>query len=223
MSSENQKKSLLNPIRIIAKNLLSVRSILFISLVLNANACGRSGYQPARVCKGIQRSISGALEMYQLDTNKMLIVRDKKELAYLVEDKYLDSIPKCPQEGQYNSDRHGNVWCSKHGSYIEKWAGNDPKPAVVSNPPTTFRGFRNIFNLISYLPNSIRILESFISSSFYPNLFSPSSYEGRALMKHLKIFHLLGFLSLIISTGALILYFSLGSLWRKFSVKIIPS
>lgn len=84
-----------------------------------------------RACYANQKTILGALEMYNLDTGENLTVTNGDNLSILAKDKYLQAVPKdpgCKSKGEqnYNSDAVGNVWCLMHGSIEGKGAYIEP-------------------------------------------------------------------------------------------------
>jgi len=72
-----------------------------------------------RACYANQKTILGALEMFNLDEGTQKIINGKAELDQLVLKKYLQSRPNDPGcaggENNYKSDAVGNVWCTFHG------------------------------------------------------------------------------------------------------------
>jgi len=74
-----------------------------------------------RACYANQKTILGALEMYNLDTGENLTVNNGENLDKLKNERYLQAVPMdpgCKSKGaaNYNSDAVGNVWCLMHGS-----------------------------------------------------------------------------------------------------------
>ena len=75
-----------------------------------------------RACMANQKTITGALEMYNLDKNKSEKKIDAGVLGNLKTDGYLQSIPidpgsgKQPGEGYKWDDKEGSVICDIHGS-----------------------------------------------------------------------------------------------------------
>lgn len=75
-----------------------------------------------RACYANQKTILGALEMYNLDTGEQITITQGSNLAdKLVKGKYLQSLPKdpgCAAQGEknYNSDADGLIWCTYHGT-----------------------------------------------------------------------------------------------------------
>ncbi|MBF0503457.1 MAG: hypothetical protein HQM09_25305, partial [Candidatus Riflebacteria bacterium] len=66
-------------------------------------------------CKNM-RIILGATEMFNMDSgNGKMLKLDLQQLC----PKYLRSIPKCPQKGEYGAEnvQKGDVECTVHGSY----------------------------------------------------------------------------------------------------------
>jgi len=72
-----------------------------------------------RACHANQKTILGALEMYNLDEGKALVISGNTELDLLKNGKYLQSRPTdpgCSGSDNYRSDAVGNVWCQMHGN-----------------------------------------------------------------------------------------------------------
>ena len=72
-----------------------------------------------RACYANQKTVLGALEMYNLDTGENMTVSGETELKTLADKKYLQAVPKdpgCKSEDNYRSDKVGNVWCAFHGN-----------------------------------------------------------------------------------------------------------
>lgn len=72
-----------------------------------------------RACYANQKTILGALEMYNLDTGKQEIIGGAKQLEDLQKAKYLQSVPKdpgCVNKDNYRSNVEGDVWCEFHGA-----------------------------------------------------------------------------------------------------------
>ena len=73
-----------------------------------------------RACYANQKTILGALEMYNLDFGDNLTITTETELQTLTDQKYLQSVPKDPgcksATANYQSDIVGNVWCKFHGN-----------------------------------------------------------------------------------------------------------
>ena len=74
-----------------------------------------------RACYANQKTILGALEMFNLDTGEQMTIVSGSNLDKLVAQKYLQSLPKDPgcaskAEKNYNSDADGQIWCSYHGT-----------------------------------------------------------------------------------------------------------
>jgi len=138
--------------------------VLALSLLATSSSASSS---PHRRCLGNQKTILGALEMYNLDTRLKLVVTGDETLAKLSKEKYLYAVLKCRMAGQngYRSDKHGNVWCKYHGSIKgrEGWIGPGPIPESVLNPPKdTFNRHRR-----GYLGLYIRYLENIILLPIY--------------------------------------------------------
>jgi len=74
-----------------------------------------------RACYANQKTILGALEMYNLDYGSDFTIGDLSQLTTLAELKYLQGTPsdpgcKDPSKTNYRSDEQGNVWCEYHGN-----------------------------------------------------------------------------------------------------------
>ncbi len=73
-----------------------------------------------RACYANQKTILGALEMYNLDTGENLTISTQADLQTLATDKYLQGVPSDPgckkNTDAYQSDTVGNVWCTFHGT-----------------------------------------------------------------------------------------------------------
>lgn len=75
-------------------------------------------------CHATQRTILGAIEMYNLDTGENMIVQSREDLAKLVKERYLQSVPEDPGcrtgKDNFQSDAVGNVWCKYHGTHLKQ-------------------------------------------------------------------------------------------------------
>lgn len=77
-----------------------------------------------RACYANQKTILGALEMYNLDFGEDFVIEsgDESRLKILADEKYLQGVPKDPgcktADGKtnYGSDANGNVYCTFHGT-----------------------------------------------------------------------------------------------------------
>jgi len=72
-----------------------------------------------RACYANQKTILGALEMYNLDTGQAITIADNTQLDTLRNEKYLQATPTdpgCTGSANYRSDAAGNVWCLMHGN-----------------------------------------------------------------------------------------------------------
>jgi type II secretion system protein G len=73
-----------------------------------------------RACYANQKTILGALEMYNLDNGTAATISgDGSVLSELATLKYLQSVPEdpgCKGAKNYRSDAVGNMWCEMHGS-----------------------------------------------------------------------------------------------------------
>ena len=97
-----------------------------------------------RACYANQKTILGALEMYNLDTGENMTITTRDDLVKLATDKYLQGAPTDPgcksNTNAYQADQVGNVWCTFHGTidgtYIEGGAlTSDAVAAGVDNCP----------------------------------------------------------------------------------------
>ena len=73
-----------------------------------------------RACYANQKTIAGALEMYNLDNNTSITSLSATTLQSLKAQGYLQSIPQDPGKGQtsssnYQLDTNGDIYCSVHG------------------------------------------------------------------------------------------------------------
>lgn len=83
-----------------------------------------------RACFTNQKTILGALEMYNLDTNKTLIIKNADDMKILLDETYLSGMPKDPgyyKTDSYRSDENGNVWCTNHGTIEGTCIGDSPR------------------------------------------------------------------------------------------------
>jgi type II secretion system protein G len=88
-----------------------------------------------RACYANQKTILGALEMYNLDTGEQKTIANQGDLDTLAKAKYLQSVPKDPGcisgKDNYKSNKEGDVWCEFHGA-IDGCVGSDCKPDVYT-------------------------------------------------------------------------------------------
>ena len=84
-----------------------------------------------RACYANQKTILGAIEMYNLDYGIQMVIAGEAQLITLKDNKYLQGVPKdpgCKNGDNYRSDTVGNVWCQYHGTIdgesIEDGAGD---------------------------------------------------------------------------------------------------
>lgn len=74
-----------------------------------------------KACYSNQRVLTGAVEMYNMDNEKMLLGLNEEIIKILADEKYVRSAPKCPDGGRYISEgdlsSSGKIKCSKHGSF----------------------------------------------------------------------------------------------------------
>ncbi len=73
-----------------------------------------------RACYANQKTILGALEMYNLDTGENKTITTQQDLQDLATAKYLQGAPTDPgcksNANAYQADTVGNVWCTFHGN-----------------------------------------------------------------------------------------------------------
>ena len=73
-----------------------------------------------RACYANQKTILGALEMYNLDFGDSITITTRDQLQTLADEKYLQGVPSDPgcksEADNYQSDTVGNVWCKFHGT-----------------------------------------------------------------------------------------------------------
>ena len=72
-----------------------------------------------KACWANQKTLAGALEMYNLDNNAQLAKVDQTTCTELKNGGYIQDIPQDPGgEGQWNyeMDDKGNLKCKKHGA-----------------------------------------------------------------------------------------------------------
>lgn len=115
----------------VAKKAVSFVNIfvgLFIAVIVLAifiPMTGRSGSRVrarVRACMANMRVLQGAVEMYNMDNQKMISEFDENTLELLVSGKYLKSRPICPgsPSGVYRSNgdltKEGVISCSVHGT-----------------------------------------------------------------------------------------------------------
>ena len=82
-----------------------------------------------RACFANQNTLLGALEMYNLDMDKTLIIKNADDMKILVDERYIQGMPKDPRYNtdSYRSDEHGNVWCTNHGTIQDTCIGDSPR------------------------------------------------------------------------------------------------
>jgi len=73
-----------------------------------------------RACYANQKTLAGALEMYNLDNNTCITSFSATTLGSLKVQGYLQSIPQDPGQGQtsssnYQLDTNGDMYCGVHG------------------------------------------------------------------------------------------------------------
>ena len=72
-----------------------------------------------RACYANQKTLLGAIEMYNLDYGIQMNIESETQLELLRKEKYLQGVPKdpgCKNSDNYKSDTLGNVWCTYHGT-----------------------------------------------------------------------------------------------------------
>lgn len=77
-----------------------------------------------RACYANQKTVSGALEMYNLDNNDSVTQLDDDMFGRLDDQGYLQTVPEDPGYGSegsepYKLDGEGNIYCTNHG-YIQE-------------------------------------------------------------------------------------------------------
>ncbi len=82
----------------------------------------------SRACYANQKTIGGAIEMYNLDFNTSIEACDATFLGTLKTNGYLQSVPQDPGQGNssagnYTMDALGTIYCTKHGGIQENPAG----------------------------------------------------------------------------------------------------
>ncbi|PCJ21174.1 MAG: hypothetical protein COB02_00895 [Candidatus Cloacimonadota bacterium] len=93
-----------------------------------------------RACYANQKTILGALEMYNLDEGTDLKVEGKSTLATLVGRKYMQSAPAdpgCKDGDNYRSNNDGDVWCVFHGTVDNQCVGSDCFPGETGTCSTS--------------------------------------------------------------------------------------
>ena len=82
-----------------------------------------------RACFANPNTLLGALEMYNLDMDKTLIIKNADDMKILVDERYIQGMPKDPRYNtdSYRSDEHGNVWCTNHGTIQDTCIGDSPR------------------------------------------------------------------------------------------------
>ncbi len=89
-----------------------------------------------RACYANQKTILGAIEMYNLDNGTQMVIEGEAELITLAKDKYLQSVPQdpgCKGQANYKSDKVGNVWCLYHGTIDGQKIDDTGAGAVVTD------------------------------------------------------------------------------------------
>lgn len=72
-----------------------------------------------RACYANQKTLLGALEMYNLDYGTNITIEGETELTTLKTNNYLSSVPDdpgCAGKANYRSNEEGDVWCTFHGA-----------------------------------------------------------------------------------------------------------
>ena len=115
---------------------LSILVILsFIALVISIITI--PGFRKAperanqRACYANQKTLAGAIEMYEVDSGKSHPVLDEKLFQQLLKEKYLIAIPNDPGDGENSHSNYhridGELFCLRHGS-IQGLNGNSTIP-----------------------------------------------------------------------------------------------
>lgn len=93
-----------------------------------------------KACFANQKTLAGALEMYNLDMGENLVINGQSELKTLASKKYIQSVPADPgcKHGldNYHSDHAGNVWCLFHGTYQNEVIEGPGQGSVVTEDGT---------------------------------------------------------------------------------------
>lgn len=205
MSSKNQNISLLNLMITGSVHPFYIALCLLLFLTITTNESCISSRSQA-FCMNNQLTLSGILHDNASSTGEYPIIKSRNELALLLEharSRLSEPGTLGCYTGEIRSDKHGNIWCTIHGAHRkQKWAGEDPIPKVVLNPPLPLRHVGDgLFNLQLHLPKSILALATKINAN--------------ALT-------LLGLLSFLVAASVLGLYFCLSFLWSGSS-QIITS
>jgi type II secretory pathway pseudopilin PulG len=97
---------------------ISIIGVLAAIAIPNFRAARQRSNQ--RACYANQKTILGAVEMYNLDTGQQAVIPGVVTLEVLATKRYLQTPPDCPgckdTADSYNSDVVGNVWCKTHGT-----------------------------------------------------------------------------------------------------------
>ncbi|MFZ5950153.1 MAG: competence type IV pilus major pilin ComGC [Candidatus Rifleibacteriota bacterium] len=101
----------LNPVTIGATGILAAIAV--------PNFQKARGDAQKKACFANQRVLLGAVEMYNMDHEKMMENLDSAAIELLASKKYLKAAPQCPAGGKYFSDgklsADGNIQCTIHG------------------------------------------------------------------------------------------------------------
>jgi len=106
---------------------ISIIGIMVAIAIPNTPRRGRYGQARPKACQANMRVIMGAIEMYNMDSNKMIHTVDSETLDRLVSSKYLKSPiigaeASCTYSSIGDISQDGEISCSVHGT-IDK-----PKP-----------------------------------------------------------------------------------------------
>lgn len=99
---------------------ISIIGVLAAIAIPNFRAARQRSNQ--RACYANQKTILGAIEMYNLDNGLQVTIDGYDKLKELTDKKYLQSVPDCPgcKQGDgttiYASNDSGDVWCAAHGT-----------------------------------------------------------------------------------------------------------
>ncbi|MBI3892511.1 MAG: hypothetical protein HY303_13390 [Candidatus Wallbacteria bacterium] len=90
-----------------------------------ANRRSNSAARDRRACMGVQRTIAGAIEMYNLDQNTKVDRLDDELFAKLIQGGYLQEKPEDPGWGGESASHYifspdGKVVCRAHGSNLDE-------------------------------------------------------------------------------------------------------
>jgi competence protein ComGC len=131
------------------KKIFSIGFIIVIAVILALIATPNFRYSrqrsSGRTCLANLKTISNALEMYELDHGRPLALNNRNTLAKLVKQGYLINIPECPEyPGQdvYRAHSGNKPYCIHHGDY-GLFSENEDK-SLIQPPPQSAPRSRNI-------------------------------------------------------------------------------